>query len=197
MFLNRVLASRGVKHTVRLYSDLYDPRKVERVEDETDVTIVGAGPAGLAAAIRIKQLERERGKQVRVVVLDKGSEVGSHILSGAVLEPRALYELLGDPSTYASKYGSEAPLQQRATNSRMLFLTERTALPFPHPPQMNNEGKLHFLLYSLKSNPYRQLCHFIVCLYALARFCCRIPLWCRDLSRFLRCGPSFQPTARL
>jgi len=54
----------------------YDPRSVERVEDEVDVCIVGAGPAGLSAAIRIKQLEREKGKEVRVVVLEKGGEVG-------------------------------------------------------------------------------------------------------------------------
>lgn len=57
-------------------AERYDPRTVERVEDEVDVCIVGAGPAGLSAAIRIKQLERERGKEVRVVVLEKGSEVG-------------------------------------------------------------------------------------------------------------------------
>jgi electron-transferring-flavoprotein dehydrogenase len=54
----------------------YDPKGIERVEDEVDVCIVGAGPAGLSAAIRIKQLEREKGKEVRVVVLEKGGEVG-------------------------------------------------------------------------------------------------------------------------
>ncbi|KAK0194170.1 hypothetical protein F5146DRAFT_1101854 [Armillaria mellea] len=124
--------------------ELYDPKAVERVEDGTDVCIVGAGPAGLSAAIRIKQLEREKGKDIRVVVLEKGGEVGqvfrSHILSGCVLEPRALYELLGDPSTYAATYGSDAPLGQAATNSKMLYLTEKSALPIPHPPQMGNNG---------------------------------------------------------
>ncbi|KAK7449271.1 hypothetical protein VKT23_013415 [Stygiomarasmius scandens] len=118
----------------------YDPRSVERVEDEVDVCIVGAGPAGLSAAIRIKQLEREKGKEVRVVVLEKGGEVGSHILSGCVLEPRALEELLGAPSTYAEQYGSAAPLGQPATSSKMLFLTEKQAIPIPHPPQMSNNG---------------------------------------------------------
>ncbi|KAF9269528.1 oxidoreductase [Marasmius fiardii PR-910] len=118
----------------------YDPRSVERVEDEVDVCIVGAGPAGLSAAIRIKQLEREKGKEVRVVVLEKGGEVGSHILSGCVLEPRALHELLGPPSTYTEKYGSEAPLGQPATSSKMILFTHKMTLPIPHPPQMNNDG---------------------------------------------------------
>ena len=54
----------------------FDPANVERAEDEVDVCIVGAGPAGLSAAIRLKQLEREKGKEIRVVVLEKGAEVG-------------------------------------------------------------------------------------------------------------------------
>lgn len=56
--------------------ELFDPANVERAEDEVDVCIVGAGPAGLSAAIRLKQLEKEKGKEIRVVVLEKGSEVG-------------------------------------------------------------------------------------------------------------------------
>jgi electron-transferring-flavoprotein dehydrogenase len=59
----------------------FDPVSVDRVEDEVDVCIVGAGPAGLSAAIRLKQLERERGRDVRVVVLEKGAEVGGHLPS--------------------------------------------------------------------------------------------------------------------
>lgn len=64
---------------VRNTGDLYDPTKIERPSDEVDVCIVGAGPAGLSAAIRLKQLEKERGdgKEIRVVVLEKGAEVGS------------------------------------------------------------------------------------------------------------------------
>ncbi|KAK7062785.1 hypothetical protein VNI00_000275 [Paramarasmius palmivorus] len=145
---NKSLVNRRPKSSKRLHvsrlrreeEQRYDPRSVERPEDEVDVCIVGAGPAGLSAAIRIKQLEREKGKEVRVVVLEKGGEVGSHILSGCVLEPRALEELLGSPSTYAEKYGSPAPLGQPATSSKMILLTEKMALPMPHPPQMNNDG---------------------------------------------------------
>ena len=74
---------RNVVHLRRLHTttrtnerERFDPTNVERVEEEVDVCIVGAGPAGLSAAIRLKQLEQERGKEVRVVVLEKGSELG-------------------------------------------------------------------------------------------------------------------------
>ena len=69
---------------------------MERVVDETDVLIVGAGPAGLSAAIRLKQLAQEAGTELNVCVVEKAAEVGGHTLSGAVLEPRALRELLPD-----------------------------------------------------------------------------------------------------
>lgn len=68
---------RGFHYSRPWSNEQYDPTTVERVEDEVDVCIVGAGPAGLSAAIRIKQLEREKGKDVRVVVVEKGSEVGA------------------------------------------------------------------------------------------------------------------------
>ena len=133
----------------------FDPTTVERVTDDVDVCIVGGGPAGLSAAIRLKQLEQERGKEIRVIVLEKGPEVGeyhrkttyspnhcsrilllgSHILSGAVIEPRALNELL--PSWLES---ADNPLTQPATSSSMKFLTSKRAIPIPHPPQMNNKG---------------------------------------------------------
>lgn len=99
-----------------------------------DVVIVGAGPAGLSAAIRLAQLGSETGNPLSVCVLEKGSEVGAHILSGAVLEPRALSELIPD---WASK---GAPLITAATRDEFLFLTKGRALRFPTPPQMRGEG---------------------------------------------------------
>ncbi|CAO3594366.1 unnamed protein product [Absidia cylindrospora] len=73
-----------------------DPRRGEVFEDETDVVIIGGGPAGMAAAIRVKQLALEADKEIRVMLIEKAGEVGAHILSGAVLEPRALNELIPD-----------------------------------------------------------------------------------------------------
>ncbi|MGE5539917.1 MAG: electron transfer flavoprotein-ubiquinone oxidoreductase [Gemmatimonas sp.] len=99
-----------------------------------DVVIVGAGPAGLSAAIRLKQRAAATGRELSVCVVEKGSEVGAHILSGAVLEPRALNELFPDWKERG------APLMTPATSDRFLFLTERRAFHLPTPPQMRNHG---------------------------------------------------------
>ncbi|MDP1974732.1 MAG: NAD(P)/FAD-dependent oxidoreductase, partial [Alphaproteobacteria bacterium] len=105
-----------------------------REEMNYDLLIVGAGPAGLASAIRFKQLARDHHIDLSVAVIEKGSEVGAHILSGAVFEPHALTELLPD----WKKLG--APLNTEAKEDHFLFLTENKSFKLPTPPQMHNKG---------------------------------------------------------
>lgn len=101
---------------------------------EFDVVIVGAGPSGLASAIRLAQLSQENNSNLNICVVEKGSEVGAHILSGNVFEPRALNELIPDWKEKG------APLNTPVTDDNFVFLTKKKHFKLPTPPQMHNEG---------------------------------------------------------
>ncbi|EXJ67887.1 electron-transferring-flavoprotein dehydrogenase [Cladophialophora psammophila CBS 110553] len=117
----------------------FDPATVERESDQVDVCIVGAGPAGLSAAIRLKQLANEAGnEEFRVVVLEKAGEVGAHIVSGNVLEPRAINELI--PDWLSEDNENRFTGATAAGLDKMRFLTKSGAIPIPAPPQMHNKG---------------------------------------------------------
>ncbi|KAF2271802.1 uncharacterized protein EI97DRAFT_497018 [Westerdykella ornata] len=119
--------------------DALDPRLLERESDEVDVCIIGGGPAGLGAAIRLKQLANEAGNEdFRVLVLEKAGELGDHIVSGNVTEPTALNELLPDWNSEENPNRFEHATPAKV--DRMRFLTKNKAIPLPKPPQMANHG---------------------------------------------------------
>ena len=119
--------------------DPFDPASIERESDQVDVCIVGGGPAGLSAAIRLKQLANEAGNDdFRVLLLEKAGEIGAHILSGAVIQPTSINELIPDwlDEANENRFTGATP----AVKDRMRFLTKTMAIPCPEPPQMNNHG---------------------------------------------------------
>lgn len=117
----------------------------ERAVDKVDVCIVGGGPAGLATAIKLKQLDNEHGNgQLRVVVLEKSADIGSHIVSGVIIDPRALRELFPESEHYDTN-GDGVPLPPdivtKVVDEELKYIMGKLVLPVPAPSHMLNKGK--------------------------------------------------------